>query len=102
MSTIEHFNIDEISNTQISTLSNSLSWSDLWWEDLEEAGIEDVYVCFEGNQAVGFQTVSIDNECVAIEVHPDFQGQGITRLLIEESNCTKPERNENPQNFGHM
>lgn len=75
-----------------------LSWSDLWYEDLEEAGVEKVYFAFDGDgdEVLGFQTVSGDGFCVAIEVKDEFKGQGVGRSLIEESNCWKPERNECP------
>jgi GNAT superfamily N-acetyltransferase len=76
---------------------DQLSKFGLWWADLEEAGIETVYLAWDGDTITGFQTVSLDGLCVAIEVDPEFQGQGIARALINESGCTKPERNENPE-----
>lgn len=73
------------------------SWScGLWWGDFEEAGIRRCYIAFDGDRPVGFQTVSGDGLCVAIEVHPEYQGQGIASALVEESNCWRPERNECP------
>ena len=79
-----------------------LSWSNLWYEDLEEAGVERVYFAFEGegdgegDEIIGFQTVSRDGLCVAIEVKDEFMGKGVARSLVEKSNCWKPERNECP------
>lgn len=94
---IESYNVDTINERQIQLLTCKFQWSNLWWSDLEEAGVENLYVASINCNIVGFMTVSIDNECVAIEVHPEFQGKGIARKLIEESECYKPERNENPE-----
>lgn len=69
------------------------AWSILWWSDLEEAGVTSMFVAFDGDKPVGFQTVNIDGLCVAIEVKDDYQGKGIARELVEESGCIKPERN---------
>lgn len=73
------------------------AWScGLWVEDFEAAGIEDCYLAFDGDDVVGFQTVSADSLCVAIEVRDDMRGNGIATALINESGCYRPERNENP------
>lgn len=62
-----------------------LSWSNLWYDDLEEAGISKVFFAFED-----------DGLCIAIETKDGFTRKGAARSLIEESNCWKPERNECP------
>ena len=73
-------------------------WScGLWWGDFEEANINACYVAFDGDRPVGFQTVNTDGLCTAIEVHPDYQGQGIASALVEESGCWQPDRNENKE-----
>ncbi len=73
-------------------------WScGLWWGNFEEAGIEKCYVAVEEKTGtpVGFQTLNIDHQTIAIEVHPEHRGKGLAFLLIEESNSTTPERDEN-------
>jgi hypothetical protein len=84
----------EVSENMNSQLE---SWSQLWYEDLEEAGVYSLIVAWDGDDVIGFQTINDCNECVAIEVKDSHLGQGISRLLIEESGCSKPERNENPE-----
>lgn len=89
------YNVDEITakmNEEISQWSNGL-----WWEDLEEAGVDRVALAWDGDDIIGYQTISIDGLCVAIEVKESHMGQGISRNLIEESGCNRPERNENPE-----
>lgn len=79
------------------------SWScGLWWGDFEEAGIERCYIAFDGDLPVGFQTINNDGLCVAIEVRPQYQGQGIASALVEESGCYRPDRNENPDFWAAM
>jgi GNAT superfamily N-acetyltransferase len=72
-------------------------WSCGLWCDFEEAEIKACYIAFDGGNPIGFQSINADGLTVAIEVHPEYQGKGISRLLIEESGSTKPERNENPE-----
>ena len=93
--TIEVFSyeIEEINDNHDTQLS---SWSDLWYSDLEEARVSSVVIAWDGDDVVGFQSINGDGLCVAIEVKDTHQGQGISRLMIEESGCTRPERNENP------
>ena len=81
-----------------------LSWSSLWYEDLEEAEVRRVYFAFDGDgdEVIGFQTVSGDGLCVAIEVKDSFLKKGVARSLIEESNAWKPERNECPEFWEKM
>lgn len=88
------YEIEEISTSHDNQLS---AWSDLWYSDLEEAGVSSVVIAWDGDDAIGYQTISGDGLCVAIEVRNTHQGQGISRLLIDESGCTRPERNENPE-----
>ena len=79
------------------------AWScGLWWEDFEEAAISRCLVAIEGDIPVAFQTINGDGRCVAIEVHPDYQGQGIASALVEESGCYRPERNENSEFWAAM
>jgi GNAT superfamily N-acetyltransferase len=78
--------------------SKSISdWANLWYEDLEEAGVEHCFVAFDEDTPIAFQTVNLDGFCVAIEVHSDYQGKGIALELIKESGANKPERNENTE-----
>lgn len=78
-------------------------WSiGLWWGDFEEAGIEKCFVAFDGDKPVGFQTVNRDGDCTAIEIKSDYQGKGIAGLLVEESGCYRPDRNENPEFWAAM
>jgi GNAT superfamily N-acetyltransferase len=67
----------------------------LWWDDLEEAGVESVLIACVDGEPVAFQAINIDGKTVAIEVLDTHQGQGISLALIEESGSYKPERNEN-------
>jgi hypothetical protein len=90
---IIQYSPDEVNQS----INEFLSWSQLWYEDLEEAGAEKVFFAFDGDDIVGFQTINIDNRCIAIEVKDDYMGKGIARSLVEESGCNRPERNENPE-----
>lgn len=73
-------------------------WScGLWWSDFEEADIKACYIAVKRDRPVGFQTVNSDGLCIAIEVDPQYQGQGIASQLIKESGCWRPDRNENPE-----
>jgi GNAT superfamily N-acetyltransferase len=93
----------EIYHSNDVELANfDLSWSSLWWDELEEAGVEFCYFAFDGDELVGFQSISGDHLCVAIEVRDDYQGKGIGKALVEESNCWKPERNECPDFWEKM
>ena len=93
---IYEYNQDEIDEAWFN-------WScGLWWSDFEEANIERCYIAWDGDIPVGFQTINGDGLCVAIEVSEEFQGQGIGRLLVEESGCWKPDRNECPEFWTKM
>jgi GNAT superfamily N-acetyltransferase len=73
------------------------SWSNcLWYNDLDQAGVELTILAWDDNDIIGYQTVNSCHDTVAIEVHPDYQGKGIARLMIEESLSYRPDRNENP------
>jgi GNAT superfamily N-acetyltransferase len=79
------------------------SWSiGLWYDDLEEAGVEKVFLAWDGNEIIGFQTVNESRETVAIEIHDSYKGQGISFQLIEESGSYLPERNENPEFWSYV
>jgi GNAT superfamily N-acetyltransferase len=69
----------------------------LWYEDLEEALVIKTILAWDGGQIVGFQTINSENLCVAIEVADEYLGQGIARLMIEESGCYQPENNSFPE-----
>lgn len=74
-------------------------WScGLWWSDFEEAGIEECYILFDEktDMPIGFQTLNVDRQTIAIEIHPEHRGKGLSYLLIEDSGSTTPERDENP------
>ena len=71
-------------------------WScGLWWSNFEEAGIEQCFIAWDGDEVVGYQTVDSDGLCVAIEAK--YPGNGIGSALIEESGCTEPRENECPE-----
>ena len=72
-------------------------WSiGLWFDDLDQAGVEKCFLAWDDNDIVGFQTVNSNNETIAIEVKSDYQGKGISIMLIKESGSYLPERDENP------
>ena len=72
----------------------------LWYDDLEEAGVQLLYVAYNGDKIIGFQTVNGDNRCVAIESIE--QGKGIGFALVAASGCYKPEKNECPEFWAKM
>lgn len=75
----------------------------LWWSDFEEAGVDRLFVAFDDeDDVIGFQTINRDGLCVAIEVIESAKGQGVGRLLVEESNCWRPEQNECPEFWAKM
>jgi GNAT superfamily N-acetyltransferase len=86
---------DNISSVMSSDINN---WSNgLWYDDLEEAGVCETILVWDGDDIVAYQTISGDRLCVAIEVKEEYQGKGLARLMVEESGCYEPERNENPE-----
>ena len=99
--TIEIYEIADIEDWE-SYLSDIKPWSELWWDDFDEAGIKHCYIAFDGDDAVGFQTVNDDNATVAIEVAPTHRGQGIATALINESGSYKPEFNGEPAFWEHI
>ena len=72
-----------------------LQFFGLWYCDLKEAGAVRAYLAWEGETIVAFQTVNRYNECVAIEVKYSHLGQGLSRLLIGNSNSKTPEYDAN-------
>lgn len=98
---IEVYEKAEIENFE-TFVSQIYKWSSLWWGDFEEACIDRCYIAFDGDDAIGFQTVDRDGLCVAIEVKAEYQGKGIASMLVEESGCWKPDRNECPEFWESM
>ena len=93
------FDIYAYSNKEIGNAfkDDINQWSiGLWWNDLEEAGVESTILVWDNNDIVGFQTVNIDGKTIAIEVKEGYQGVGIAEMMIRESQSYIPERNENP------
>ena len=76
--------------------------SGLWWPDFEEAGIERCFIAWVGDDVAGFITIDGDGLCTAIEVKTKFQGRGVARSLVEESNCWKPADDQNPEFWAKM
>ena len=74
----------------------------LWFGDFDIAGIDRCYFAFDGDNVAGFQTVDLDGKCTAIEVFGEYQGKGVATLLIEESGCYRPDRNENQEFWAAM
>ena len=93
---IDIIEIDSSEATEYSAEINE--WTiGLWWDDFREAGVEQCFLAIEGDKIVGFQTVNIDNQTIAIETKNDYQGRGIAYKLISESGSTTPEDNHNPE-----
>jgi GNAT superfamily N-acetyltransferase len=79
------------------------AWSiGLWFDDCDQAGVEKVYLAWDDNDIVAFQTVNSSNETVAIEVKESYKGKGISFQLVEESGSYYPERNENPEFWSYV
>jgi len=90
----------ELSEVPSESLDSKFS---LWWSEFEEAGIERVWLAEDSQgDVVGFLTANADGLCVAVEVIPSAQGQGVARSLVEESNCWRPDRDENPEFWAKM
>lgn len=75
----------------------------LWYSDLDEAGVETIFVAFDGDEIktaaiLGWQTVSRAHKCVAIESY----AKGVGSELVEVSGCWQPEHNENPGFWAKM
>lgn len=88
----EVYEVEE--NTEYSGIIDKWSCG-LWYDDFEESGISRCYVAVTSDSdfPIGWQTTNCDNFCVAIEVQPDYQGQGVAIALIEESGSWRPEQN---------
>lgn len=72
----------------------------LWCSELEDAGVESVWIAEVAGEIVGFLTVSIDGLCVAIESL--LERQGIGTALVEESGTWRPEQDECPEFWEKM
>ena len=94
MITFTEINIDSSDDYDFSNF-------ELWYDDLEEAGITRVIVAYDDG-VVGFQTINNDGKTVAIETIESRRGEGIGFLMILESGSYKPERNENPEFWEHV
>jgi hypothetical protein len=94
---VQQFTADEFNTYFDHEMFEAFS---LWYEDLEEAGVENLYVAYDGDKIIGFQTVNADNRCVAIESIE--QVKGIGSALVEASGCYKPEKNECPEFWEKM
>jgi GNAT superfamily N-acetyltransferase len=79
-------------------MTNELrNWSiGLWFDDWECSDIETIYLAWDDNDIVGFQTTNLSNETVAIEIKESHREQGLARMLLDESESFIPDRNENP------
>lgn len=74
------------------------SWSiGLWFDDWDRTDVEKIYLAWDDNDIVGFQTVNSSFKTTAIEVKESYRGQDISIKLIEYSECYEPDRNENPE-----
>jgi GNAT superfamily N-acetyltransferase len=94
--------IERLDIEDVETVAKEIEkWSmGLWYgstiEDMEDAGIDKIFLAYnDDDNIIGFQTVSGDGLCIAIEVHPDWRGKGVATAIIDESYCYRPERNEN-------
>lgn len=91
-----HIAIEEFSRDELN--EGDFAWSDgHWWSNWEEAGIERCFVAMDFRDEriilVGFLTMDGNRECVAIEVHPEYQGQGIAKALVLKAWCFVPREN---------
>jgi GNAT superfamily N-acetyltransferase len=68
----------------------------LWWGDIDEAGVREIWAAFDGEALIGFATTDADGRCVAIEVLDSYQGQGIGSALVEAAGCYQPADNQCP------
>ena len=82
--------------------ASDLNDFDLWYDDLEEAGVSSIVIASDGEKIVGFQTINNDGRTIAIETLELYRGQGIGFLMILESGSYKPERNENRDFWEHV
>jgi GNAT superfamily N-acetyltransferase len=96
------FNVYEYELSEVPCESLESKFS-LWWSEFEESGTEQVWLAEDSRgDVVGFLTANADGLCLAIEVIESAQGQGVARMLVEESGCWKPERDENPEFWAKM
>ena len=84
----------EINFDEVTELDPVLSEFDLWWSDLEEACVTEVWIAKLGDQLVGFLCKNIDGYGVSIEVAPKYQSKGIGLALCREASCFRPERDK--------
>jgi GNAT superfamily N-acetyltransferase len=96
-----HISIAEYERHQVLRWQDELSQFPLWWHDWEEADIDRCWLAVDESKGslpiVGFLTRDRDSLCVAIEVLPDYQSQGIGIALCEESATYRPRSNDNPE-----
>lgn len=99
-----NYSIRQVKKTEISETNKEFLDENflLWYGNLKEAGVENVYLAFLNGEIVGFLTGNIDGLCVAIEVLPDYQGKGIGSALVKKSGCWEPEQNECAEFWGKM
>ena len=96
------YQITEINFDEASEYEDQLSQFVLWYSDLEEAGVDEVWIAKSNDSIVGFLTKNIDGDCVAIEVAEDLQGNGIASSLCEEAWCFDPEDDQCPEFWEKM
>lgn len=75
----------EIDNYARHEIEDSwFDWSSNWWADFKNCYIAaDV----ESDRIIGYQAIDRNGLCVAIDIHPEFQGKGIENQLIKASAC---------------
>ena len=105
----ESFCVTKIDMEEVETVAKEINaWSmGLWYgsteDDMYEAGVNRLFVAYDDDEnIVGYQTVSGDGLCVAIETHPQWRGKGVAAAIIDESGCYRPEQNQNPGFWAKM
>ena len=101
MADFEVYEVDLVDGLSES-LAESLDRFQLWYNDLEQAGVDRLYVAESDDRVIGFMTVNADRQCVAIEVAGDWLGKDVGTALVEEAWVFEPERNECPGFWSKM